>query len=389
MEQLRAYPGARRGAPTTRCARIGGWVHPEPRARPRTPRTTCRRRSAVDELAKELGLTNKEGLELALSLGIGVKSHSSSIEDVEADRVRRKADAEGSAPPGPARGTRRSQEGGQVQPRRPPPHRSRRRPPKTVPAQHRCADQDGGCQLVRFGRPQHRTAEEGAGPHRGRPSAPTRGSAGCRATTPRRRVHRAAISSRPASAPTAPAGAARPPAPPGRPPRPPRGPPTLPAGPTPCRPECPRRPRPTPLHLPAPERPRCSPSAQPVGQACAATAELGPPIGPSGRPIPPPPGMGGRRPSTATPSSSRPGSGTYPQGPAASRGRAARRPGCRWRRRRLRRPSLGRRLRRPPRRGCAHGGATTWPAVASADGARPSDGRAGVGATSRSSSRPR
>ena len=28
----------------------------------------------VYELAKELGLTNKEGLELALSLGIGVKS---------------------------------------------------------------------------------------------------------------------------------------------------------------------------------------------------------------------------------------------------------------------------------------------------------------------------
>ena len=49
----------------------------------------------VYELAKELGLTNKEGLELALSLGIGVKSHSSSIEDAQADRVRRKADAEG------------------------------------------------------------------------------------------------------------------------------------------------------------------------------------------------------------------------------------------------------------------------------------------------------
>ena len=49
----------------------------------------------VYELAKELGLTNKEGLELALSLGIGVKSHSSSIEDAQADRVRRKADADG------------------------------------------------------------------------------------------------------------------------------------------------------------------------------------------------------------------------------------------------------------------------------------------------------
>ena len=46
------------------------------------------------ELARELGLTNKEALELALSLGIGVKSHSSSIEDAQADRVRRKADRE-------------------------------------------------------------------------------------------------------------------------------------------------------------------------------------------------------------------------------------------------------------------------------------------------------
>ncbi|MFC0082483.1 translation initiation factor IF-2 N-terminal domain-containing protein, partial [Aciditerrimonas ferrireducens] len=49
----------------------------------------------VYELAKELGLSNKEALDLCLSLGIGVKSHSSSIEDAQADRVRRKADREG------------------------------------------------------------------------------------------------------------------------------------------------------------------------------------------------------------------------------------------------------------------------------------------------------
>src|SRR6516162_2893096 len=66
----------------------------------------------VYELAKELGLTNKEGLELALSLGIGVKSHSSSIEDAQADRVRRKAEREGlrrdvqpEEPPKPAKRT--------------------------------------------------------------------------------------------------------------------------------------------------------------------------------------------------------------------------------------------------------------------------------------------
>ena len=49
----------------------------------------------VYELARELGLTNKECLDLCIALGIGVKSHSSSIEDAQADRVRRKADAEG------------------------------------------------------------------------------------------------------------------------------------------------------------------------------------------------------------------------------------------------------------------------------------------------------
>src|SRR5688500_10741962 len=49
----------------------------------------------VYELARELGLTNKEALDLCISLGIGVKNHSSSIEDAQGDRVRRKADREG------------------------------------------------------------------------------------------------------------------------------------------------------------------------------------------------------------------------------------------------------------------------------------------------------
>ncbi|MDG1366653.1 MAG: translation initiation factor IF-2 N-terminal domain-containing protein, partial [Acidimicrobiales bacterium] len=49
----------------------------------------------VYELARELGMTNAETLGLAESLGIGVKSHSSSIVDAQADRVRRKAEREG------------------------------------------------------------------------------------------------------------------------------------------------------------------------------------------------------------------------------------------------------------------------------------------------------
>ncbi|MEI7592860.1 MAG: translation initiation factor IF-2 [Actinomycetes bacterium] len=47
------------------------------------------------ELARELGLTNKETLDLCDALGIGVKSHSSSVVDPQADRVRRKAKNEG------------------------------------------------------------------------------------------------------------------------------------------------------------------------------------------------------------------------------------------------------------------------------------------------------
>ena len=49
----------------------------------------------VHELAKELGLTNKECLDLCDALGIGVKTHSSSIIDAQADRVRRKAERDG------------------------------------------------------------------------------------------------------------------------------------------------------------------------------------------------------------------------------------------------------------------------------------------------------
>ena len=53
------------------------------------------RRIRVYELARELGLSNKETLDLCAALGIGVKSHSSSIEEAQADRVRRKAEREG------------------------------------------------------------------------------------------------------------------------------------------------------------------------------------------------------------------------------------------------------------------------------------------------------
>jgi len=49
----------------------------------------------IYELARELGVENEVVLELANELKIGVKSHSSSIEDPMADRVRRLADTKG------------------------------------------------------------------------------------------------------------------------------------------------------------------------------------------------------------------------------------------------------------------------------------------------------
>ena len=49
----------------------------------------------VHELAKELGLTNKELQDLAARMGVDAKSASSSIEDAQADRRRRRADDEG------------------------------------------------------------------------------------------------------------------------------------------------------------------------------------------------------------------------------------------------------------------------------------------------------
>ncbi len=78
----------------------------------------------VYELARELGLTNKEALDLCLSLGIGVKSHSSSIEDAQADRVRRKADAEG---------LRRPAEAAEAEAPAPPPQPAARPTPPPAP----------------------------------------------------------------------------------------------------------------------------------------------------------------------------------------------------------------------------------------------------------------
>src|SRR5687768_8061812 len=49
----------------------------------------------VHELAKELGMTNKEMVDLTIAMGIDVKSHSSTLIEAQADRVRRRAAKDG------------------------------------------------------------------------------------------------------------------------------------------------------------------------------------------------------------------------------------------------------------------------------------------------------
>ncbi len=121
------------------CEDRGLRVTPGPRTRTKDIENHLPKKIRVYELAKELGLTNKEGLDLALSLGIGVKSHSSSIEDAQADRVRRKADAEGLRREVDARGAAAATGSGPRQEgSRPDASRRRRRPPSGRPAARPC-----------------------------------------------------------------------------------------------------------------------------------------------------------------------------------------------------------------------------------------------------------
>ena len=49
----------------------------------------------VHELAKELGMTNAEMMTLCDQMGVGVKTHSSTLIEAQADRIRRRAERDG------------------------------------------------------------------------------------------------------------------------------------------------------------------------------------------------------------------------------------------------------------------------------------------------------
>ena len=265
----------------------------------------------VYELAKELGLSNKEGLELALSLGIGVKSHSSSIEDAQADRVRRKADAEGLRRP--------------VQPEEPAPAAKAAKAEKAVKSAPATAGTASAATttIAPTGKRVASASSSAAPTAAPVKKAPARNVAAPAAAAPPAtgpapeapaRPSRLVSSSRPAPTPAAPAAqapAAQAPAAqaPGAQATPASAPVASPQGAQAPVVPAPAAQSPDTAAPPASQRsprPPLSPSGRPVppppGQR--------PPTGPSGRPIPPPPGMGGRRPSAA-PSTARPG-GTYP-----------------------------------------------------------------------------
>ncbi len=275
----------------------------------------------VYELANELGLTNKEALELCLSLGMGVKSHSSSIEDAQADRARRKADREGlrrpvqpeeapaaaSAEPQPAAagagepataGRRRTEADRGPSAGGPPGQAGRSAPAAARPApagretSPTPAPSRTGSRLI-----TSRPASEQptvAPPPRPSPGTGSPGGPASPSRAPRPAAPAASAPSAPPSAPTRPAGNG----------------PGAPGGPAGrSAPAAPGAPSASPQPAPAPPAPRppISSSGKPIPPPPG-----GPPRSVTGKPIPPPPGTGGRRPAPQRPG----GAGGYTGRPA-------------------------------------------------------------------------
>ncbi|HUQ39266.1 MAG TPA: translation initiation factor IF-2 [Acidimicrobiales bacterium] len=233
----------------------------------------------VYELARELGLTNKEALDLCTDLGIGVKSHSSSIEDAQADRARRKADQ---------LGIRREVQPEEVVPT--PPGR-RTTPVEPTPVGSAPATPAPAAAKTADASPAARPTEPAPAPTPAEPAPapalPGRNMDDHRLVTSKpaseqpeyiRPAPRPAPAPpvRPAAAPMRPAAAAAPPAAPAAPPTVPGDAP-LPAS--------------SPQDAPAagPSTPPISRSGKPIPPPPG-----GPPMSASGKPIPPPPGAGGR-----------------------------------------------------------------------------------------------
>ncbi len=282
----------------------------------------------VYELARELGLTNKEALDLCESLGIGVKSHSSSIEDAQADRVRRKADRDG---------LRREKS-----PEEPAPAKSRPAAEKAEPAPARAETPAPGPAEEPAERPAARVATESRPAPQPRPSEQPAAAAEAPPVAPRPAPERpaAAAPERPAAerpAAERPAAADGPAA--TRPPASGRDPRLITSRPASEQEPRPAAPRPAAAArhdgqeaAPARRPPTSSSTGKPIPPPPGARR---PPLSPTGKPIPPPPGGPPRSPS-GRPIPPPPGGGGRPTGPGVGR------------------PPMG--AGRPPRTGGAPGG---------------------------------
>jgi translation initiation factor IF-2 len=326
----------------------------------------------VHELAKELGLTNKECLDLCLALGIGVKTHSSGIEEAQADRVRRRAQRDGLVrdrqPEAPSRKPAAdvaadSADGDEATAEEAPARKAmaeeapaRKATAKEAPARKATAKKAAPTKKAAAPAPTPETVAETTAPAQPEPAAAGSTEAPAKPRPGEAPAERpaAAAATTPAT-PPAPETPARP-IPPPAPPRPAPPSPTPPAPPgrlvtssgseRPLRrpdlegaPAAPPRPA-AAAGGPAPAAPRQRPTAPPPGRAepggrpgaappgrptpgaPRAPESLsgrpippppGPPVSSSGKPIPPPPGQGGRGPT--------PQRGGRPAGGPPSRGR--------------------------------------------------------------------
>ncbi|HEY6531025.1 MAG TPA: translation initiation factor IF-2 [Acidimicrobiales bacterium] len=263
------------------------------------------RNPRVYELARELGLTNKETLDLCIALGIGVKSHSSSVVEAQADRVRRKAEREGlirdqqpeEPEKKPAKGKKAVEEVAEAP--APAPEPSPAPAPVEAPAVEAPvapapapAPAPAAEEAPSAPAPEAPAAEAPAAA----PAAPRRVISSSGSQGPTRREEPPRPVERPAPRPQAPAASAAPSAPPRAPA------PTPPA-------EAPAARGPAP----APQRPPVSTSGKPIPPPPGK-----PPTSSTGKPIPPPPGM--RRAPAGGPSGrpGGPGAGRGPGGPGGS-----------------------------------------------------------------------
>jgi translation initiation factor IF-2 len=311
----------------------------------------------VYELAKELGMTNKECVDLCLEMGYPVKSHSSSLDEAYADQVRRKAIREG-----------RTRD---EQPEEPKKVAKKKAPAKKAPAKKAAKAESGDAaeeQPTEAAAPETTPVAEPA-PVEAAPEAPSEQPTpepapieAAEPTAPAAEAPAAAAAAEapvqheePTPAPTAPAHkvvSSKPAT--GRPVRPVEAP-----TPGPAASAAPAAAPSTPGVSPRPAAPQPAPQPAPdqtEAPAAAAASDAGttealapgvgtgessetagpprsvtgkpipPPPGPprsaSGKPIPPPPGLGGRRTAPA-----RPGPGARPGGARPGPGTGIGRPG--------------------------------------------------------------